>query len=189
MSRANTNGSTITDLVGVSPLRRLDGGAVAVWSFPECGVETFKAGEMVCLSGSTGNAIGITKPPTDASGYGILGFAADDASGSVSSWKGVYVATPETVFVGNVGHSTSALAQTAALDVGQKYGLTSLSGRTYVDKSKTACSTAMVRVLGVHNADSVPCFYGKVYFQVLNPFCQLQNAWNTNSSSNSELVV
>ena len=190
MSRANTNGSTITDLVGVYPFRKLDGGNPPVFSFPELGAETFLAGEMVCLSGSAANAVGLTKPPTDASGFGIVGFAADNASGVASSFKGVYIASPETIFVGNVGHgSTSASAQTAALDLGQRYGLTSLSGRTYVDKAKTTASTTMVRVLGLHEQDSHPCFYGRVYFQVLMPSCQLQNGWNTNCSSNSALLL
>lgn len=190
MSRTNANGSTITDLVGVFPFRRLDGGSVPTFAFPELGAETFLAGEMVSLSGSAGNAVGITRAATDASGYGIVGFAADNASGVTSGFKGVFIATPETVFVGNIGHgSTSASAQTAALDIGQRYGLTSLSGRTYVDKAKTTASTTMCRVLGLHEQDSHPCFYGKVYFQVLAPSLQLLNGWNTNSSSNSALLL
>src|SRR5512145_1375641 len=118
MSRKNSAGSSITDLIGVMPRCFINGGDVPVWPFPELGAETFKAGEMVCLSGSAGNAVGLTTPGTDASGYGIAGFAADNASGSASSFCGVYIATPDTVFVGNVGHATSASAQTAALDLG-----------------------------------------------------------------------
>ncbi len=184
MSRLNVAGSSITDLVGVLPESMLDGGQPRVWAFPELGAETFLAGEMVCLSGSAGNAVGVTRAGTDASGYGILGFAADNASGITSSMKGVFVASPEAVFVANIGHSsTSASAQTAATDIGQLYGLTSLSGRTYVDKLKTTTSTVMARVIGFHQQDTVPTFYGKVYFQVLTPKCQLQNmVWQTTSS-------
>ena len=183
MSRLNAAGSSVTDIIGVLPECSLDG-ENRVWFFPELGSETFLAGEMVSLSGSAGNAVGLTKAPTDASGYGIVGFAADNASGVTSGFKGVNIATPDTVFVGNIGHSvTSASAQTAALDLGQLYGLTSLSGRTYVDKFKTTTSTVMCRVLGFQSQDVVPSFYGKVYFQVLPSKCQLQNAlWLSTSS-------
>ncbi|HEY6019931.1 MAG TPA: hypothetical protein VIY48_08510 [Candidatus Paceibacterota bacterium] len=183
MSRTNANGSSVTDLMGVMPAVKMDGGQVATWSFPEMAAETFKAGEMVCLSGAAATRTGITKPGTDASGFGILGFAADDAAGAISSFRGVHVATPSTIFVGNVGHSvTSANAQTAATDLGLCYGLTTLSGRTYVDKNKTTVSTTMCRVVGLHGQDAVPTFYGKVYFTVLNTKCQLVNhQWITSS--------
>jgi len=190
MARTNSNGSSITDLIGVDVAVKLNGGSPPVWSFPELGAEVFKMGEMVCLSGSAGNAVGLTKPGTDASGYGIVGFAADDASGATSSMKGVYIATPDTVFIANIGHSTvSATAQTAATDLGQRYGLTSLSGRTYVDKLKTNASTAMCRVIGFSDTDPVPTFYGKVYFQVLNGNSQLHNGWLTSISSTTALVL
>jgi hypothetical protein len=182
MARLNSNGSSITDLVGVIPASSFDG-KNRVWPFPELGAETFKAGEMVCLSGSTANAVGITIPGTDASGYGIIGFAADNATGSTSSFKGVHIATPDVVFMANVGHSvTSAGAQTAATDLGQLYGLTSLSGRTYVDKQKTGTSNVACRVIGFSDTDAVPTFYGKVKFVVLAPKIQLNNSmWLTSS--------
>jgi hypothetical protein len=192
MSRKNTAGSSITDLVGVMPRVHLVGGEIPEWPFPELGVETFKQGEMVCLSGSAGNRVGLTKPGTDASGYGIVGFAADNASGFTSSMVGVFVATPSIVFVGNVGHSaTSANAQTAATDIGQLYGLTSLSGRTYVDKAKGAgnFSTASCRVMGFYDQDVVPTFYGRVYFQVLEPMCQLQNSIWSNGVTSSPVAM
>jgi len=195
MSRKNSAGSSITDLVGVVPHSALYGGEAPMWHFPELAASTYTlgkcvAGEMVSLSGSAGNAVGMTRPGTDASGYGIIGFLADDGAGTASSFKGVYVATPDVIFVGNVGDSvTSATAQTAATDLGQRYGLTSLSGRTYVDKAKTNASTTMCRVIGLHDQDDHPCFYGKVYFQVLQPSCQLTNGWQLNSSSPLALVL
>lgn len=189
MSRTNSGGSSLTDIIGVSPVVKLDGGTPSVWAFPELsGTQAFKAGEMVCLSGGAGNAVGLTRPPVDASGFGILGFAADDASGTTSAKKGVYIATPDTVFIGNVGHATSASAQTAATDLGQLYGLTSLSGRTYVDKGKTSLSTVMARVIGLYEDDNVPCFYGRVYFSVIQPACQLYNSKTWNTSSRADLL-
>jgi len=191
MSRKNSAGSSLTDLIGVMPRVDLVGGCVPLWSFPELGAESFRAGEMVCLSGSTGNRIGLTKPGTDASGYGIVGFAADNALGSTSSVRGVFVASPSVIFVGNVGHSSvSASAQTAALDNGQLFGLTSLSGRTYVDKAKAGnYSTAMVRVVGLYEQDTVPSFYGRAYFQVLQPSCQLQNSAVLNTSAPTAMAL
>jgi hypothetical protein len=145
---------------------------------------------MVHLSGGTTLGIGLTTPPTDASGFGIMGFAADDATGTQSSFLAVYIASPATLFVGNVGHnSTSASAQTAAADLGKCYGLTSLSGRTYVDKAKTAMSTVMCRVVGLHEQDSVPSFYGKVYFSVIQPACQLYSTKTWNTSSQADLIL
>ena len=184
MSRLNAAGSSITDLIGVCPRARLDGAAVTTWDFPELiGTQTYKAGEMVCLSGSAANAVGLTIPGIDASGFGIVGFAAKDATGTGSTMSPVYVVSPEAVYVANVGHSvTSANAQTAALDIGQRYGLTSLSGRTYVDKQKTGVSNAMCRVIGLHGQDNIPTFYGKVYFQVFDADCQLRSAWVISSS-------
>ena len=184
MSRKNANGSSITDLVGATPVVRLDGSLPSIWKFPELGAETFKAGEMVCLSGSAGNAVGLATPGTDASGFGILGFAADNASAATSSFKSVYVASPDVVFCANIGHSTvSATAQTAATDLGQRYGLTSLSGRTYVDKLKTNASTVMVRVLGLCDQDTHPSFYGRVLFHVLPTACQLGSPWQVSNGS------
>lgn len=188
MSRLNSAGSSITDLVGVIPANNFIGGSVPVWPFPELGVEAFKQGEMVCLSGSTGNAVGITRPGVDASGYGILGFAADNASGAISSFKSVFIVHPGQTFIGNVGHATSANAQTAALDIGQTYGLTSLSGRTYVDKSKTALSTSMVRVLSLFGQDDVPSFYGRVIFNVLPDKCQMWTRQLISTSAPASVV-
>lgn len=189
MSRTNSAGSSITDLIGVTPAVKMDGGQAPVWRFPEMAVETFKKGEMLCLSGAAATRTGITTPPVDASGYGIIGFAAEDAAGAISSFRAVYIATPETIFVGNVQHSTSASAQTAASDLGKIYGLTTLSGKTAVDKSKTAVSTAMCRVVGLHEQDAVPSFYGKVYFTVLNTANQLYNTKTWNTSSQADLLV
>jgi len=173
--------------VGAGPVSFLNGGCVPLWYFPELSAsEDFKAGEMVSMSGAVGSRIGLTRAGTNASGYGIAGFAADDAEGATSNFVGVFLATPDTVFCANVGHgATSALAQTAALDLFQTYGLTSLSGRTYVDKNKGGAnvSTGMVRVLGFFDQDVVPTFYGRVLFQMLAPTCQLVNNIWLNTSS------
>ena len=196
MSRTNSAGSSITDIVSIKPAVKMDGGQPAVWKFPEMSAETFKAGEMVCLSGAAATRTGITQPPTDASGFGIIGFAAEDALGAISSFRAVYIATPETIFVGNIWHSTSASAQTAASDLGKTYGLTSVSAaaaiggtHTFVDKAKTAVSTVMVRVVGLHEQDTVPSFYGRVYFTVLTTANQLYNTKTWNTSSQADLLV
>jgi hypothetical protein len=196
MSRANAAGSSITDTISVKPVVNLHGGQPPVWKFPEMTAETFKAGEMLCLSGAAATRTGITTPPVDASGYGIIGFAAEDAAGAISSFRAVYIATPATIFCGNIWHSTSASAQTAASDVGKCYGLTTVSAaatiggtKTFIDKAKTAMSTVLVRVVGLHEQDAVPSFYGKAYFTVLQPACQFYNAYTWNTSGNPGLLV
>ena len=189
MSRLNAAGSSITDIIGVKPAVALDGGTPRVWKFPELGAETFKAGEMVSLSGAAATRVGLTAAVTDASGFGIVGFAAQNAAGAASTLIGVYIATPDIFFVGNVYHATSALAQTAALDVGKAYGLTTLSGKTSVDKGKTDASTTMCRVVGFHGQDVVPSFYGKVYFKVMSRHCQLDNNINIGLSGMSMALL
>lgn len=167
MSRKNTNGSHITDLIGVRPAY-LPGNEAVNLEFPELGAETFDAGEMVSLSGAFGSRIGITPCGTDASGYGILGFTSDDASGSTSSFRGVWMAATDVIWEGNVNEaSTSANAQTAATDLGKKFGLTTLSGMTYVDKNKTSGKEVSCTVVGFNAQDDVPCFYGRVFFKLL----------------------
>lgn len=174
MSR-RVNGSNITDLVAAKPHVKLDGANPPIWFFPETTGFTGKTGECVCLSGSSTTAKVLASIGTDASGYGVLGFLADDAAGTVSNFLAVNIATPDTVFTGNVNEATtSANAQTAATMVGQCYGITNLSGKAYVDITKTAMSTVLCRVIGLHEQDDHPCFYGRVYFVVPSTKCQLQ---------------
>jgi hypothetical protein len=80
------------------------------------------------------------------------------------------------VWIGNVNEcTTSANAITAATDIGAIYGLTSLSGMTYVDKAKTSgANVGACRVIGFSDQDDVGAFYGKVLFQVLESKCQLR---------------
>ena len=196
MSRLNSAGSSLTDTVSIKPAVKLDGGQIPTWKFPEMSAETFKAGEMVCLSGAAATRTGVTVPPTDASGYGIIGFAAEDALGAISSFRAIYIATPETIFVGNMWHSTSASAQSAASDLGKTFGLTTVSGastiggtKTFIDKAKTAVSTVMVRVVGLYEQDTHPSFYGRAYFTVLQTANQLYNTKTWNTSSQADLLV
>lgn len=180
MSRKQSNGSYITDIKGVRPIATLTGGPPPLWSFPELsGTQTFKAGCAVQLSGTLAGAKGLTTADAlnagtyAGSGYGILGFAADDATGVTSSFKGVWLATPSVVFEGNVNNvGTSANAQTAATDLGECFGLRNLSGIAFVDKAQTSAD-ARVRVIGFSDEDDVPCFYGKVHFVLLPGECQV----------------
>lgn len=177
MSRKNTAGSTITDLVPVFPREDPMGAQPPTFPFPELGAETFIQGQGVQFSGLQGGGrIGITALGGNTSG-GILGFAADAAAGRTSNFCGVWVALDSTVFVANVGHSaTSAAAQTAANDLGAWYGLTTLSGRTYVDKNIGGSgAAAAARVVGLYQQDDVPCFYGRVLFTVNQQIAQFSN--------------
>lgn len=190
MSRLNAAGSSITDIIGCRHAVSLDGGTPRTWKFPALsGAETYKRGGAVSLSGTVGAQVGLTAMTTDASGYGIVGFAAEDAPTATSALTAVHIATPGVLFIGNVTHPTSALAQTAATDLGQLYGLTTLSGVTSVDKSKTNASTSMCRVVGFHGQDVVPSFYGKVYFKVAARHCQLDNNMLIGLSGGSTAMV
>lgn len=189
MSRQNAAGSSVTDIIGCKPSVALDGGTPRVWKFPELGAETFKMGCAVSLSGSAGSQTGITAAATDASGYGIVGFAAQNAQGTTSAMTGVWIATPDIIFAGNVTHATSASAITAATDIGQLYGLTTLSGITSVDKGKTNASTSMCRVVGLHGGDTLGAYNGKVYFKVASRHCQLDNNMLIGLSGDSTAMV
>lgn len=190
MSRQTTGGSNITDVVGVKAVAKLDGGQPAMWNFPTAAAAAIGAGAMVNLSGTVGGSVGIVESPTstsggqNASGWGILGFAADSraSTDSLSTDTGVWIATPDTVFLGNVNNVvTSASAQTAHSDIGQRYGITNLSGKAYLDKVATAASNAACRVIGLYEGDTHPCFYGRVYFTI--------GANNTQLYSNHQIAT
>ena len=166
MSRKNAAGSSITDLIGMTPAM-LPGNEAVVLEYPELGAETISAGEMVSMSGAFGSRLGITPCAVDASGFGIWGVACDPASGSISSHMGVWLASTDVIWEVNVNNATtSAAAQTGALILGKKYGLTTLSGMTYCDLAKTSAGTVSCTVVGYNKQDDIPSFYGKVYVKL-----------------------
>jgi hypothetical protein len=176
MSRLNANGSNITDVVGVKAVAKLDGGQPAQWPFPTAAAAAMGQGAMVNLSGTAGGSVGLVESLVNASGWGILGFASDSraSTDSLSTSTGVWVVTPDSVFLGNVNNiTTSASAQTAHSDIGQRYALRNLSGNAYVDKTLTEASNTACRVIGLYEGDDHPCFYGRVYFTVPSNKSQL----------------
>ena len=167
MSRKNAAGSSITNLIGMTPAQ-LPGNEAVTLEYPELGAETISAGEMVSMSGAFGSRLGITPCGTDASGYGIWGVACDPASGSISSYMGVWLASPDVIWECNVNDTTtSANAQTGPLNLGKKYGLTTLSGMTYCDLTKTSAAPVSCTVVGWNREDDIPSFYGKVYVKLM----------------------
>lgn len=167
MSRRNAAGSSITDLIGMTPAM-LPGNEAVSLEYPELGAETISAGEIVSMSGAFGSRLGITPCGTNASGYGIWGVANDRASGAISSHVGVWLASTDVIWEVNVNHTgTSANAQTGPLVLGKKYGLTTLSGMTYCDLNKTSGADVACTVVGYNYQDDVPSFYGRVYVKIL----------------------
>jgi len=167
MSRKNAAGSSITDLIGMTPAM-LPGNEAVILEYPELGAETISAGEMVSMSGAFGSRLGITPCGTDASGYGIWGVAADPASGAISSFMGVWLASSDVIWEVNVNNATtSAAAQTGPLVLGKKYGLTTLSGMTYCDLAKTSAAPVSCTVVGWNKQDTIPSFYGRVYVKLM----------------------
>jgi hypothetical protein len=167
MSRKNAAGSSITDLIGMTPAM-LPGNEAVVLEYPELGAETICAGEIVSMSGAFGSRLGITPCGTDASGYGIWGVACDPSSGAISSFMGVWLASSDVIWEVNVNDATtSAAAQTGALVLGKKYGLTTLSGMTYCDLTKTSAIPVSCTVVGYNKQDDIPSFYGRVYVKLM----------------------
>ena len=125
----------------------------------------FKKGQLVTLSGGglMGNVSGYIKHSHSgySEGKGVVGVAADDAVGTTSSEIGVYLLAEDTIFEANVFHDTSASAVTAATDVGLRYGLGSMSGRSYVNKS-VAEGRPLVEVIRIK--DAVGDLFGRVEF-------------------------
>jgi hypothetical protein len=136
-----------------------------------------QGGEWYPFGAAIPGAVGLAAAATDASGFGIVGFAADDATGDTDIREFMWL--PDVILLET--RLVRRVSQTAAVDLGQQFVPDPLR-RTYVDKYKTTASNAMCRVIGLHKQDDHPCFYGKVYFTVLVPSCQLLNAWNTNTS-------
>lgn len=159
-------------------------GADVLMAFPEASSQTFKAGEPVYLA-SGGVTICAANPAK------ILGFAADNASGTAGTLIGVYLALPTTVFAGNLVQSGNAngnnttpagVASSQAL-LGLSYGL-NIDGTnhiTTVDTSDTGSSKERVVPFAMLNAygqgDPSEGILGdtsaRVLFTVMPAYCQL----------------
>jgi hypothetical protein len=157
-------------LQGVCAVATFSGNRCAELTYPEGATSagSWKRGGAVIISGGGG----LVHMAVNGSGWGLLGFANAAATGTQSTDCPVMLANTDTIFEGNVGESnTSANAVTAAGILGMTYGLTSLSGRTYVDLYKTDVNSR-VFVHKLSPKDALGDLYGRVLFTVLPQFCQ-----------------
>ena len=129
--------------------------------------QSFKQGQAVKLSGP-----GLMMHGT--AGAKILGFAADDATQTISSEIGVWVAMPGVIFEGNIHHTaTSAAGKIMHSDIGTLCALTNLSGITVVDKRVSGATSTTVVIVGFK--DNVGDQFGRVYFTVKHGYSQFDN--------------
>ena len=154
--------------------------------FPEAASQTFKRGEAVYLT-TTGVAICAANPGK------ILGFAAEDGhNGTAGQYKiGVYIATPSTVFAGNLVTSGNANgnnaaptgATTATALMGLSYGVNidGTNHQTTVDTSNTGSSHERAVVIGMVESYGISDpsegvlgdIGGRVLFTVMPAYSQL----------------
>ncbi|MDR7534551.1 MAG: hypothetical protein QN162_14615 [Armatimonadota bacterium] len=126
-------------------------------TYPEASGATFKRGELVQLSsGRVADLLG-----TDPAANSILGIATHDASGTADSDVVVFVPSPDSLFVANLG-GTSV---TAATDRGAEYGLVEEANQVHVDKTDT--TTTRVVVVDLDRRDPVGDTNGRVIFKFM----------------------
>ena len=129
--------------------------------FPEAASQSFKNGEFVYLVSGK-----LTVFPSD--GVAIAGMALQDASTVTDTAIAIQVARPGVVFEGNVSTSVTAITQ-----VGTKYGIVrdGTNKWHHVDVSDT--TNTRVVVVDMSPKDDVGDTYGRIYFEVLDEYCQI----------------
>jgi hypothetical protein len=123
-------------------LKTLSGMAVPRQEFPEAATQTFKAGAPVVLQAGYLQECG-ANPPL------IMGIASKDGqSGASAGAKAqvVFLAHPDTLFIGNLDASAAGTGVGAATDRGKMYGITKYAsgGKWSVDTDKAAAATRRV---------------------------------------------
>lgn len=151
--------------VAVRVVKTISGNSPMIRYYPEAASQSFKAGQFVYLSSGK-----VTVCSDDASS--ILGLAVSDATGVTDSECAVYIANTDTIFEGNVYHSTPASAVTAITQVGEQYALKVLSNKCYVDIEDT--SHDAFQIVSLSERDAVGDQYGRVQFQVIDSVAQLR---------------
>jgi hypothetical protein len=128
--------------VGFQAVRQLSGLSIPAESFSEAASQTFHAGACVFLSAGLLNECG-TNP---ALIMGIAARAGQNGSSGVPKTL-VYLAHPDTLFLGNSDTSASeGTGVTAAADVGKMFGVTkhASNGKWYVDSNKVASNKRVI---------------------------------------------
>lgn len=157
----------------IRPVKRRDGGAITIEYHPEAASQTFKAGEPVYIDGN--GRVAEFDATADNGTQRFYGFAAEDGHNDATAGThkvGVYKADDDTVFEGNIYHTTEGNAVTAQTDLGTLLPLKHLpsqgSGIAAVDKENTAGKIDCCRIVGFSErpGEAVGDTYGYVQFIV-----------------------
>lgn len=148
----------------IEPVKTISTKGPRLVSLPLGATQTFHAGAKVVLSagyvvvGATGATVS-------------LGIAAEDAtSGTAGQYTiKVYLADPDTIFVGNVGGSGAQV--TALTDRGAQANLYLDTNHWTVDKTGTG-TNARVTIIDLDPRDTVGDTNGRVHFVFKAPFAQ-----------------
>lgn len=154
--------------IAIRAVRTLSGYSIPRMDFPEAAAQTFKKGAPLVLTVGYLNECG-------ADPALIIGFATRDGQDGTAAGdktQTVELASPDTVFEGNIGDGSDA-AVTAATDRGKAYGIAkrSADGKWYVDNSDTSNKRVMVLDLADH--DATGDIMGRVYFMVDPKYMQM----------------
>ena len=144
-------------MAALQPLEVFDPKDGEYRTYPEAAAQSFKRGELVQLSSGKVAALAGTDPAANS----ILGIAMHDASGVTDADVVVFVPSPDSLIVGNVG-GTSV---TAAADRGAEYGLVEANDIVSVDKTDT--TNTRVIVVDLDRRDPVGDVNGRVIFKFM----------------------
>lgn len=151
---------------GVRPLKTRSGGPPEIRYYPEDASQAFKKGEAVYLDASTLELAEFTHALDDDS-QRLLGFAAEDASGTTGTMIAVWIANSDTIFIASVYHSTATSAVLAVTDYGALWPLSmdTTNSNVYPNKENPANDLDMCRIVGLHSDISEDETIGDVYAQ------------------------
>jgi len=155
----------------LATLTRVAPGGIQAWNeacvfpFPEAASQSFKAGDLVTLSGgkiqapvAAGNNLGANDDP--------VGIALADASGTTNNMLSVYCFIVPTIVRWPVYHGTPASAVTAYAQIGVSYEVRYQTGAIWcIDVGSTTNTKG--KILSIHNQDPqnpVGTQYGLVDF-------------------------
>jgi len=129
--------------------------------YPEKTGQSFKAGEVVCLSG-----LGQVYEMASNTPAFALGVAAQDASAVVNTMRGVWLFNGDTVWEISVYHGTAGSAVTANALVGGRYEFERITASSIVSLDISAVDPNGPIILAIGHKDTLGDRYGRVLIQM-----------------------
>lgn len=149
-------------LMKVSAVKTISGNSPQVVPYPEAASQNFKLGQPVYLAAGllTELAAETTLP------ISILGFAADDASGTTNKMTNVWVANADTIFEANYTDGSLAAAVTSKTIVGGVYDLDidDTNKKVHIASAQTK---PIALIVGLSEKDAEGDTGGRVLFQIV----------------------